>query len=200
MSTEASTKTLNVLIGCTGSVASVKIPVLVQQLLCQRFQGYAAVDLKVVATKRALHFFERLMIPRTVPLLVDEDEWSTWRKMSDPVLHIELRRWADVMVIAPLDANTMAKIANGLCDNLLTCVVRAWDLKKPLLFCPAMNTHMWCHPITLKHVTTLKDLGYTEVPCVEKKLACGDRGYGGMAEVPTIVSYVVAAALEKARE
>ncbi|KAL3186509.1 hypothetical protein MRX96_027544 [Rhipicephalus microplus] len=179
MSTEASAKTLNVLIGCTGSVASVKIPLLVQQLLAQRLQGYASVDLKVVATNRALHFFDRLMIPRSVPLLVDEDEWSTWRKMSDPVLHIELRRWADVMVVAPLDANTMAKIANGLCDNLLTCVVRAWDLKKPLLFCPAMNTHMWCHPITAQHVNTLTGLGFTEVPCVEKKLACGDRGYGG---------------------
>lgn len=191
-----STKTLKILIGCTGSVASVKIPVLVQQLMQQRFAGYVATELKIVATDKALHFFDRSLIPRSVPLLVDEDEWMTWRKMSDPVLHIELRRWADIMVIAPLDANTMAKIACGLCDNLLTCVVRAWDLQKPLLFCPAMNTHMWCHPITAKHVAALKDLGYTEVPCVDKKLACGDRGYGGMAEVPTIVSYIVAAAQE----
>lgn len=196
MSAEVSAKTLNVLIGCTGSVASVKIPVLVQQLMQQRFPGYAAADLKIVATDRSLHFFDRSMVPRSVRLLRDDDEWSAWRKMSDPVMHIELRRWADIMVIAPLDANTMAKIAGGLCDNLLTCVVRAWDLRKPLLFCPAMNTHMWCHPITLKHVAALKDLGYTEVPCVYKKLACGDRGYGGMAEVATIVSYVVAAVQE----
>lgn len=198
MSSEVSTstKTLKILIGCTGSVASVKIPVLVQPLMQQRFAGYVATELKIVATDKALHFFDRSLIPRSVPLLVDADEWMTWRKMSDPVLHIELRRWADIMVIAPLDANTMAKIACGLCDNLLTCVVRAWDLQKPLLFCPAMNTHMWCHPITAKHVVTLKDLGYIEVPCVDKKLACGDRGYGGMAEVPTIVSYIVAAAQE----
>ncbi len=53
--------------------------------------------------------------------------------MGDPVLHIELRRWADVLVLAPLSANTLAKVAHGLCDNLLTCVVRAWDFAKPLL-------------------------------------------------------------------
>ncbi len=53
--------------------------------------------------------------------------------MGDPVLHIELRRWADVLLVAPLSANTLAKMANGLADNLLTCVVRAWDFSKPLL-------------------------------------------------------------------
>lgn len=51
------------------------------------------------------------------------------------MLHIDLRRWADLMVIAPLSANTLAKLAGGLCDNLLTCVVRAWDFEKPLLVC-----------------------------------------------------------------
>lgn len=63
----------------------------------------------------------------------DEAEWREWRAVGDPVLHIELRRWADVLVLAPLSANTLAKVAHGLCDNLLTCVVRAWDFAKPLL-------------------------------------------------------------------
>lgn len=63
----------------------------------------------------------------------DEDDWRSWQKVGDPVLHIELRRWADVLLLAPLSANTLAKAASGLCDNLLTCVVRAWDFKKPLL-------------------------------------------------------------------
>ncbi len=63
----------------------------------------------------------------------DENDWQSWRAVGDEVLHIELRRWADVLVIAPLSANTLAKAANGLCDNLLTCVVRAWDWQKPLL-------------------------------------------------------------------
>jgi phosphopantothenoylcysteine decarboxylase len=53
--------------------------------------------------------------------------------VGDEVLHIELRRWADLMVVAPLSANTLAKLANGLCDNLLTCIVRAWQFPRPLL-------------------------------------------------------------------
>ncbi|KAI1280603.1 Phosphopantothenoylcysteine decarboxylase [Halotydeus destructor] len=98
------------------------------------------------------------------------------------------------MVIAPLDANTMAKLTVGMCDNLLTCVVRAWDLKKPLLFCPAMNTHMWNHPVTDKNICSLKSLGYIEVPVVAKKLACGDTGFGAMAEVTSIVAAIKKAA------
>ncbi|XP_030832797.1 phosphopantothenoylcysteine decarboxylase [Strongylocentrotus purpuratus] len=129
-------------------------------------------------------------LPSDVKLYRDQDEWEAWKKISDPVLHIELRRWADVMVIAPLDANTLGKIASGICDNLLTCVVRAWDMKRPLLFCPSMNTHMWEHPITHRQVSELTSLGYSEIPCVEKLLACGDKGFGAMAEVRTIVDRV----------
>ncbi|KAK2562959.1 Phosphopantothenoylcysteine decarboxylase [Acropora cervicornis] len=77
------------------------------------------------------------------------------------------------MVIAPLDANTMAKISCGLCDNLLTCTIRAWDVKKPLLFCPAMNTFMWEHPITSVQVKQLIHMGYTHIPPIKKTLACG---------------------------
>ncbi|XP_071424925.1 phosphopantothenoylcysteine decarboxylase-like [Pithys albifrons albifrons] len=106
-----------------------------------------------------------------------------------PILHIELW-WADLMVVAPLDANTLAKVANGICDNLLTCVIHAWDLSKPLLFCPAMNTAMWEHPISAQQVEQLKGFGYTEIPCVVKKLVCGDEGRGAMAEVRTILERV----------
>ncbi|MGH0114718.1 UNVERIFIED_CONTAM: hypothetical protein FKN15_038235 [Acipenser sinensis] len=57
-----------------------------------------------------------------------------------------------------------------------TCVVRAWDLKRPLLFCPAMNTAMWEHPLTGMQIDILKGFGYREVPCIAKKLVCGDEG------------------------
>jgi phosphopantothenoylcysteine decarboxylase len=57
----------------------------------------------------------------------DDDDWRGWRKVGDDVAHVELRRWADALLIAPLSANSLAKVANGLCDNLLTCIVRAWD-------------------------------------------------------------------------
>eukprot|EP00882_Tetradesmus_deserticola_P031716 GHRQ01035878.1.p1 GENE.GHRQ01035878.1~~GHRQ01035878.1.p1 ORF type:complete len:167 (-),score=6.84 GHRQ01035878.1:971-1471(-) len=63
----------------------------------------------------------------------DEAEWHEWSKVGDPVMHIELRRWADVLIIAPLSANSLAKLANGMCDNLVTCIARAWDFTRPLL-------------------------------------------------------------------
>ena len=149
------------------------------------------------------------LLEKNIPSLI-----QLWTQRSDPVLHIELRRWADLLVIAPLDANTLGKITNGICDNLLvrtwnycmtaykilcqnsnlshhfpkiitsliricsfqTCVVRAWDISRPLLFCPAMNTAMWLHPITAQQVSRLKEFGYVEIPCIAKKLVCGDEG------------------------
>ncbi|KAM9815793.1 phosphopantothenoylcysteine decarboxylase isoform 2-T2 [Syngnathus typhle] len=157
-----------VLVGVTGSVAALKLPVLVAELL-----QLPGVDVRVVTTEHAQHFYNPEEV--SVKIYDDKDEWEMWSQRSDPVLHIELRRWADLLVIAPLDANTLGKIASGICDNLLTCVVRAWDSGRPLLFCPAMNTAMWQHPITAQQVDRLKEFGYVEIPCIAKKLVCGDK-------------------------
>ena len=79
----------------------------------------------------------------------DADEWAGWQQRSDPVLHVELRKLACLLLIVPLSANTMAKLANGLCDNLLTCVFRCWDISaESVIVAPAMNTYMYEHPIT----------------------------------------------------
>ncbi|CAL8261844.1 unnamed protein product [Merluccius merluccius] len=172
-----------VLVGVTGSVAALKLPLLVSQLL-----ELPGVDVRVVTTEHAHHFYDLAEV--TVKVYTDSDEWELWTQRSDPVLHIELRRWADLFVIAPLDANTLGKIASGICDNLLTCVVRAWDNSRPLLFCPAMNTAMWKHPITARQIASLKDFGYVEIPCIAKKLVCGDEGKGAMAELSTIINVV----------
>ncbi|XP_065830101.1 phosphopantothenoylcysteine decarboxylase-like [Oscarella lobularis] len=170
-----------VLLGCTGSVASIKVPDLCQKLVA------IGTDVRVIATEHAVHFFDPSSLDPSVRLYRDADEWTTWNRMHDPVLHIELRRWADAMVIAPLDANTLSKLAHGLCDNLLTCTARAWDVDRPFLFCPAMNTYMWNHPHTAQHVSVLESFGYVHVPPVAKHLACGDYGMGAMASVETIV-------------
>ncbi|MFQ3593382.1 MAG: flavoprotein, partial [Gemmataceae bacterium] len=112
-----------VLLGVTGSVAAIKTPALVDAL---RAFGH---DVRVVATQASLYFFDPAeLVGRSVPLFRDQDEWPGERYQRDaPVLHIELRRWADLLLLAPLDANTLAKLAAGLSDNCLTCVVRAWD-------------------------------------------------------------------------
>lgn len=81
-------------------------------------------------------------------------------------------------------------LLQGICDNLLTSTIRAWDLSKPLLFCPAMNTRMWEHPLTAKQISVLKEWGYIEIPPISKTLMCGDTGIGAMAEVDTIVNKI----------
>lgn len=189
---------VNVILGMTGSVASIKAGELIMRLA--HLAGPRYPSLKVVATKAAKHFFnwEELKKDLSSPSVSiefhsDEEEWRDWKKVGDPVLHIELRRWADILVIAPCSANTLAKLANGLCDDLLSCIVRAWDFKDPtklLVIAPAMNTMMWESPFTQKHLETLVELGggtmddqkrVQIIGPVEKTLACGDVGNGAMA-------------------
>jgi phosphopantothenoylcysteine decarboxylase len=152
-------------------------------------------------------------------VILDSDEWPGRESgkrydRGDTVLHIELRKWADVFVLAPLDANTLAKIAVGLCDNCLTCVWRAWDFAKPVVLAPAMNTLMWQNPFTRRHLKAIAaDFGAAHLPNhlddaqfvnqindrskmlrivspVVKQLACGDVGIGGLADVTEIVAAV----------
>jgi phosphopantothenoylcysteine decarboxylase len=213
----------NVLLGVTGSVAALRTPALYEEL------KRAGHQVKVVATEASLYFFDPAELdpgqPQRNPqvVILDEDEWpgrtqgKRWQR-TDPVLHIELRRWADVLVIAPLDANTLAKLANGLADNCLTCVWRAWDTTRPVVLAPAMNTLMWEHPLTGRHLRQLaRDAGVAAVPTEEhedldelmawinrtcpklrvvppesKRLACGDAGVGALAALPTIVATVQA--------
>lgn len=183
-------QTINILVMVCGSVASIKLPLLLDQLKEMVIKTKQEVDIRVVTTEPALHFFDLQQISQTFVVYRDRDEWTQWTQMGDEVLHIELRKWATIGVIAPIDANTSAKISVGMCDNLLTCVVRAWDLNKPLLFCPAMNVHMWSHPITDRNMEVLQSFGYIKVGPISKRLACGDLGMGAMAEVTHIVQEV----------
>lgn len=172
-----------VLLGVTGSVAAIKTPELHDAL---RSAGH---DVRLVATRAAVYFFDPA--PLRSVLSLDEDEWPGERyRRDDPVLHIELRRWAELFLIAPLDANTLAKLAAGLADNCLTCVWRAWDLDRPVVLAPAMNTLMWDHPLTARHLNSLAAPSLAIVGPVTKTLACGDVGVGAMASVPDIVTEV----------
>ncbi len=211
----------NVLLGVTGSVAAIKTPLLFAAL---KQQGHAV---RVAATRPSLYFFDpaeldplpgppRARNPEVVSL--DEDEWPgqdtgrRWQR-SEPVLHIELRRWADLLAIAPLDANTLAKLAGGLADNCLTCVWRAWEPGRPVVLAPAMNTLMWEHPLTARHLRQLAldeglappaDLSLDAlvewmnrrcrrlrvVAPVSRILACGDEGVGALAPLEQIVAAV----------
>jgi phosphopantothenoylcysteine decarboxylase len=174
---------------------------------------------RVVATEPALSFFDPTELgpadPNGGPLFRDADEWAGPRyQRGDPVLHIEFRSWADLLIVAPLDANTLAKFALGLSDNFLTCIFRAWDFDRPVVLAPAMNTLMWRSPVTLRHLRQLladrgdgqEPVGWTLddaadvfavhaprlilVPPQAKRLACGDVGIGAMAEVVALAEVV----------
>ena len=201
----------NILLGVTGSVAALKTPLLYETL---RRAGHTV---KVVATHASLYFFDPAELPRE-SLVLDEDEWPgrgdgrRWQR-EEEVLHIQLRRWADLLLIAPLDANTLAKLANGLADNCLTCVWRAWEPARPVLLAPAMNTLMWQHPATARHLRQLAaDMGtlppeglaldalldwinghsprFHILAPDSRRLACGDVGVGAMADLGTIAEQV----------
>ena len=176
---------MNLLIGVTGSVAAVKLTELVEMIL----KLYPNTNIRVVATQQARVFLKNQTIHN---MYQDEAEWTEWTERGDPVLHIELRKWADVFLIAPLSANSLAKLAQGLCDNLLTSIVRAWDVEKRLIVAPAMNTFMWDNPFTQKHLGVITEVYRAEVipPKPDYILACGDRGAGAMAAVNDIVNHI----------
>ena len=204
-----------IVLGVTGSVAALRTPALFDSL---RGAGHRV---RVVATGSSLHFFDPAALARDPfdplggPVFLDQDEWPEARWLrDDPVLHIEFRRWADLLVVAPLDANTLAKLAQGLSDNFLTCLFRAWDFSRPVVLAPAMNTLMWDSPVTKRHLRQLLEdrgdgqagAGWTLdeaaevfarhapglilVPPQAKRLACGDVGQGAMAEVVAIAEVV----------
>jgi phosphopantothenoylcysteine decarboxylase len=225
MSSNQENNQINLIIGVTASVATIKLYELID-LLFSKFDN--KINICVIATQNSQHFlpdFEhKFRLSETNSLknrlelmeqtkrenqndvqskilfaFTDQDEWSSWTKRGDPVLHIELRKWSDILLIAPLDANTMAKISNGICDNLLTSLVRAWDLEnlpnkkmKPVIVCPAMNTFMYEHPLTEKQLNILKnDFNFKILKPIEKTLICGDKGIGAMASIDTIAEFLL---------
>lgn len=115
-----------------------------------------------------------------------QEQFSSWHP-GDVIEHIALRDWASCLVVAPLSANTMAKMVNGLADNMVTNVYRAWDEVKPVIVAPAMNTMMWEKRITASHCITLENDGVEIVQPQIKTLACGETGNGAMADIDDIV-------------
>ncbi|KAJ3758136.1 flavoprotein [Lentinula raphanica] len=172
----------------TGSVASVKAPLIVAELL-----KHTKVKVEVVATQPSLTFFNvEDIVKAGSRVWVDQDEWKTDYRIGDPILHIELRRWADIVLVAPCSANTLAKIAHGICDNLATSLLRALSPTTPTYVFPAMNTLMYEHPLTSEHLRIIREVvRYTVVGPIGKGLACGDVGLGAMTEWRDIVQIVV---------
>jgi phosphopantothenoylcysteine decarboxylase/phosphopantothenate--cysteine ligase len=167
-----------ILLGVTGSIAAYKSAVLTRLLV------KAGATVKVVMTSSAADFITPLTLSTLSknPVLTDfvKDETGQWNN------HVDLGLWADVMIIAPASANTVAKMANGLCDNLLLAVYLS--ARCPVYFAPAMDLDMLQHPATEANFQKLKSFGNILIDAGYGELASGLTGNGRMAEPEEIVS------------
>ncbi|KAL5612253.1 hypothetical protein BROUX41_000206 [Berkeleyomyces rouxiae] len=188
---------IHLLIACSGSVATIKLPLILAAL-----GKYTQLSIRVVMTNASRHFLSGQAeeqpslhqvrhMQNVDGIYGDEDEWVVPWSRRKAILHIELRRWAHLMLIAPLSLNTLAKLANGLSDNLLTSIVRAWDPTKKILVAPAGNTAMWNHPMTARQLAVLEEWSWFEIHRPQEGvLACGDAGDGKMKEWSELVEIV----------
>ncbi|RNC89845.1 MAG: bifunctional phosphopantothenoylcysteine decarboxylase/phosphopantothenate--cysteine ligase CoaBC [Allomuricauda sp.] len=169
----------HVLLGITGGIAAYKTTFLVRLLI------KAGADVKVIMTQSAGSFVAPLTLSTLSknPVLFDfvneEDGSLSWNN------HVELGLWADVMLIAPATANTLSKMANGVCDNLLLATYLS--AKCPVFFAPAMDLDMYRHPSTKASLDTLQSFGNLMIPAESGELASGLHGEGRMAEPETML-------------
>jgi len=201
----------HLLLAASGSVATIKIFPIINAL-----SKHQSLSIRLILTTAATEFLQGqseeqpslatiAAMTNVDGIYLDADEWAVPWTRGAKILHIELRRWADLIVVAPLSANTLAKMAAGFCDNLLLSVIRAWDASgmidpprrqgisasKKIIVAPAMNTAMFIHPLTEKHLAVLGEWEWVEVlRPIEKTLACGDTGSGAMKDWKDIVERI----------
>jgi phosphopantothenoylcysteine decarboxylase/phosphopantothenate--cysteine ligase len=169
----------NILIGITGSIAAYKMADVVSQLTKQGHR------VRCILTESATQFVTPLVLET---LSGNPVRSAIFGADISGTEHIDLARWADLFVVAPASANTLAKLALGLADDLLTTVALATEA--PVLIAPAMNTVMWSKPITQTHLRSLADAGARFVDPASGILACGEVGVGKLASVDSIVQAV----------
>lgn len=173
---------MKILIGVTSSISAYRIPNLVSQL---KKQNHEIITMVSEAAK-AFVTTQSLAVMSNNICYQDSDEWTN----TNDVLHIKLAKWCDVCLLAPLTANTLSKIANGICDNLISSAIRALGDTK-LVLAPAMNTRMWENKLTQHHFDLAgRFYNIKVVDPVEKILADGDEGIGGLADDQTIIEVI----------
>ena len=166
-----------VIVGITASIAAYKACEIVNLLQKNSF------DVRVIMTKDALEFVTPLTLQTLSGNKVLTDIFEPPDKWS-PV-HTSLADSASLILIAPATANVIGKLANGICDDLLTCVVYASGA--PVLIAPAMNENMYNHKVVMANIAKLEKIGYAFVGPVKGRLACGHEDIGHIADVGTIV-------------
>ena len=178
-----------ILLGVSGGIAAYKTANLVRLFI------KAGAQVQVVMSPASLHF----VTPLTLATLSKNPVYSTFYNEEEATgewnNHVELGLWADLMLVAPATANTLSKMANGNCDNLL--IATYLSAKCPVYFAPAMDLDMYKHPSTLDSFYKLKSFGNTIIPAENGELASGLSGEGRMAEPENIVDFLENDILEK---
>ena len=172
---------VNILLGVTGGIAAFKAVSLASTLTA------AGAAVRTVMTDSAC----QLVGPKSFEAVTNSAVYTTMWAPSEQhkVDHIALADWANIIVVAPATADIVGKVANGICDDLLSTILCAcWS--KPTLFAPAMNQNMWGNPAVRRNLKALAELGVDFVGPVEGRLACGDEGIGRMAEPEDILKYI----------
>ena len=176
-----------VVLGVTGSIAAYKIANLASMLVKLN------ADVHVIMTQNATHF----ITPMTFETLTNNkcivDTFD--RNFNFDVKHVSLAKRGDLFLVAPCTANVIGKVANGICDDMLTTTIMA--TKAPVLFSPAMNTGMWENPVLQDNLKKLQHYGYHVIEPVVGRLACGDTGSGKMPSEETLLEHIL---LHLARE
>ena len=169
-----------IVVGVSGGIAAYKACDLVSKLSKKDY------EVKVILTKHAEKFVTKLTFEALCHNYVETDLFD--ESNEDPIAHITLAKWADLMIIVPATANIIAKVTHGISDDLLSTTFLACNKHK--MICPAMNTQMYENPITQKNIQACKDLGYQILDPVVGHLACNDTGRGKMMEPADIVEAI----------
>ena len=174
--------TKRIILAVSGSISAYKAADLTSRL---KKKGY---DVHVIMTEAAQAFITPLTLQVLSKNPVHTDVME--EKLAERINHIDLGKEADLFVVAPASANTIAKLAHGLADNMLTATALALPSTTPKLIAPAMNTKMYENPLTKKNLDTLHDLGYQEILPKSDLLACGDTGRGALADIDDIIESI----------
>lgn len=174
----------HVLVGVTGGIAAYKVGYLVRDLV------KSGAEVKVMMTEAGTRFVTPLTFSALSKNPVFTDLWTNNQSSDSDIStqHIDLANWADVLVIAPASANTIAKLAYGISDNLL--VVVALATTRPIILVPTMDAEMYLNPVTQNNLTSLKERGYIIIPPVEGELASGLSGPGRLPEIKIIIETI----------
>lgn len=176
-----------ILFKITGSIAAYKAAYLISKLVQNNF------EVQTVVSESALHFIGKATLEGLSGKAVLSDTYENGKMMN----HINLVKWADLVILCPASANTINKLANGIANNLITSLFLAHDWNKPYLIAPAMNSNMYHHPITKKSLGVLENLGVKILPTDSGYLACGDVGEGKLLEPEKIYNYILMSLLNK---